>query len=160
MEKSDWYAVVDDIQEGTVVLEIASWPKLDKGNHLRFGETYVSSYPLDALQQAVNQARAKRAQPAPDRPLRTSDAFAITSEERPGETLISPEFQGSILDITGAARDQAKIAMYSAVARQLKPEDEISLFEEAKEAPRFRQTARDRELLPPQNPAAIAKSEV
>ena len=36
MGKTDWYAVVDDIAEETVVLQIANWPKLDRGGHLCF----------------------------------------------------------------------------------------------------------------------------
>lgn len=160
MEKTDWYAVVDDIGEETVVLEIASWPKLDKGNHLRFDEIYIQAYPLDLLQNAINRERAKYAQPADDRPLRTGDAFSIRCEDRPGENIISPEFKGSILDITAAAREQAKIAMYGAVTRKLSPTEEIEMLELSKEPGRFQQTIGKRDRLLPHNPDAIARSEV
>lgn len=160
MEKTDWYAVVDDIGEETVVLEIASWPKLDKGNHLRFDEIYIQAYPLDLLQNAINRERAKYAQPADDRPLRTGDAFSIRCEDRPGENIISPEFKGSILDITAAAREQAKIAMYGAVTRKLSPTEEIEMLELSKEPGRFQQAVGKRDRLLPHNPDAIARSEV
>jgi len=160
MEKTDWYAVVDDIEEGTVVLEIASWPKLDKGNHLLFDTVYIQTYPLDVLQQVVNQERANHAQPAAERPLRTGDAFSIKCEDRPGENVISPEFKGDILDITAAAREQAKIAMYGAVARQLSPTEEIYMLETSKEVGRFQRTVGERDKLPPNNPDAIARSAV
>ena len=160
MGKTDWYAVVDDIAEGTVVLQIASWPKLDRGNHLRFDVIYEQPYPLDALQQVVNRGRAQHGQPAADRPLRTGDAFSIQCEDRPGENVISPEFEGSVLDITAAAREQAKIAMYGAVARKLNPKEASNRLETSREPDRFRRIAGARERLRPRRPGETAKPEV
>lgn len=160
MRETDWYAVVDDIAEGTVVLQIASWPKLDKGSHLRFDEIYEQPYPLDALQKVVNRGRAQHGQPAADRPLRTGDAFSIQCEDRPGENVISPEFEGSVLDITAAAREQAKIAMYGAVARRLSPIEASNRLKTSREPDRFRRIAGARERLRPRSPGATAKPEV
>lgn len=160
MGKTDWYAVVDDIAEGTVVLEIASWPKLDKGSHLRFDVIYVQSYPLDALQQVANRGRAQHGQPAADRPLRTGDAFWIQCEDRPGENVVSPEFDGRVLDITAAAREQAKIALYGAVARRLSPAEASNRLKTSSEPDRFRRIAGAHEQLRSRSPQATAKPEV
>ena len=130
--KAHWYAVVDDIAEDTVVLQIASWPRLDRGGHLRFDRIYEHSFPLDVLQQLINKERTRHVQPAPDRSLRTGDAFLIEDEDPPNEKMINPEFQGSILDITAAAREQAKIAMYSAVTRRLNPDEASNRMKSSK----------------------------
>jgi hypothetical protein len=158
--KTDWYAVVDDIAEGTVVLQIASWPKLDKGSHLRFDEIYEQAYPFDTLQQVVNRERARHGQPAADRSLRTGDAFLIQSEDRPGENVISPQFKGSLLDITAAAREQAKIAMYGAVAPRLKPKEARDRLKTSREPDRFQRSAWEQERLRPRSPGETAKPEV
>jgi hypothetical protein len=160
MGRTHWYAVVDDIAEGTVVLQIASWPKLDSGGHLRFDVIYEQPYPLDALQQVVNRWRAENGQPAADRPLRTGDAFSIQCEDRPGDNLISPEFEGSVLDITAAAREQAKIAMYGAAARKLSPKEASNRLETSEEPDRFRRIAEGRDHLRPRSPGETAKPEV
>lgn len=158
--KTDWYSVVDDIAEGTVVLQIASWPKLDKGNHLRFDVIYEQFYPLDRLQQVVNRGRAQYSQPAADRSLRTGDAFSIQCEDRPGKNLISPDFEGSVLDITAAAREQAKIAMYGAVANTLSSTEANTRLKISKKPDRFRRIAGKREIIRPHSPGATARPEV
>ncbi len=160
MGKTDWYAVVDDIAEGTVVLQIASWPKLDKGNHLRFDVIYEKDYLLDELQQVVNRERAQHGQPAADRPLRIGDAFSIQCEDRPGGNVISSEFKGSILDITAAAREQAKVAMYGAVARKLSPNEASDRLKSTVHPDRFQRIAKARDQLLPPDPKATARPEV
>jgi hypothetical protein len=151
---------VDDIAEETVVAEIASWPWLDAGGHLRFQEYYVQSYPLDALQRVINHERARHGQPAADRPLRTGDAFWIRCEGRAGENVVSSEFDGSVFDITAAAREQAKIALYGAVARKLNPVEASRRVEASEEPDRFRKIAAAREQQRPSDPAATAKPEI
>jgi hypothetical protein len=160
MGPTHWYAFVDDIAEGTVVLQIASWPKLDRGGRLRFDEIYEQPYPLDALQQVVNRERARHGQPAADRPLRTGDAFSIRCQDRPGENVISPEFEGSVLDITAAARGQAKMAMYGAVARTLKPAEASDRLRTSGEPDRFQRIVEARGRLRPHSPEATATPEV
>lgn len=158
--KTKWYAVVDDIAEGTVVLQIASWPKLDQGNHLLFDDIYKQSYPLGALQRVVNRGRTKQGQPAADRPLRTGDAFLIQCKDRPSEKVISSKFKGSVLDITAAAREQAKIAMYGVVARKLRPTEAKKRLKTSKEPDRFRRIAEIRERPRPSSLGATARPEV
>jgi hypothetical protein len=160
MERTDWYAVVDDVAEGAVVLQIASWPKLDRGNHLRFDDIFKRAYPLDALQQVVNRERSRHGQPAADRPIRTGDAFAIRCKDRPGESLISREFEGNVLDITAAAREQAKIAIYGAVARRLSSKEASARLKTTEESDRFQRIPRARERLGPRSPGETAKPEV
>lgn len=157
---NDWYAVVDDIAEGTAVLQIASWPKLDRGGHLRFHDIHEQPYPLDALQKVINRWREKHGQPAADRPLRTGDAFLIQCEDRLGENVINPQFKGSVIDITAAAREQAKIAMYGAVARKLSSNEAKNRLETPREHDRFQRTVDARERMYPKNPRATAKPEV
>lgn len=158
--KTDWYAVVDDIAEGTVVLQIASWPKVDRGSHLRFDEIYEQTYTLDELQQVVNRERSQNGQPAADRSLRTGDAFLIRCDHRPRENVIDPKFKGSLLDITAAAREQAKIAMYGAIAPRLNPKEAAKRLKTSKETDQFQRVAGVRERLRPRSPEATAKPEV
>jgi len=160
MGRGFWYAVVDDIAEDTAVLQIAGWPHRDRRGHLRFDTIYEQPYPLDALQSALNRERARNSQPAADRPLRTGDAFSIQSKHRPGEEVVGSRFEGSILDITAAAREQAKIAMYGAVARKLSRAEARSKRQRPDEPDLFPRPARGRERPTPGNPAAIAKPEV
>lgn len=137
---NDWYAVVDEIGEGVVRLEIAAWPDLDQGGHLRFDKVYEQSYPVEALQRIVNRARAKHRQPAPDRPLRIGDAFRIKTGVRPGRSLVGGRFRGTIHDISDAARQQAKIAMYGAVARRVKPVEARTRQQAVQQFGRFQRT--------------------
>jgi len=158
--KNDWYAVVDDIAEGTVLLRIAAWPTLDKGGRLRFDASFEQDYALEALQRIVNEERTRQGQPAADRPLRTGDAFSIHSEDRPGRGLTGSDFKGSLLDISGPARAQAKIALYSAVARSLSPDEETKLRKKPGRPDRFQRIAGERERAGRHRPGETAKPEV
>jgi hypothetical protein len=160
MGRGFWYAVVDDIAEDTAVLQIAGWPHLDRHGHLRFDTIYEQPYALDALQSTVDRERARNGQPAADRPLRTGDGFSIQSAARPAEELVGSGFEGGILDITAAAREQAKIAMYGAVARKLSRAEARSRRQSLDRPDLFPRPPRARERRTPGNPAAIAKPEV
>lgn len=157
-----WYVVVDDILEGTAVLQIASWPKLDRGNHLHFDKKFERHYPLEALQKVVDRGRSRHGQPATERPLRTGDAFLIQCEDRPDKNLISSQFADNILDITAAAREQAKIAMYSAVTRKLSPDEakEKDRLETSKKPDRFQRTVGAQKQVRPHSLGATAKPEI
>lgn len=158
---NDWYAVVDDIGEGTVKLEIASWPKLDKAGRLHFDEIYEQAYSVEKLQRVINKARMSHKQPAPDRLLRVGDAFRIQNSVRPKKDLVSPRFKGIIYDITEAAREQAKIAMYGAVARKLKPSEARERYKTFTSSGRFRRKAvKPSERHRPRIPGATAEPEV
>jgi len=155
----NWYAVVDDIGEGIVVMQIASWPKLDKGNHLRFDEIFVQAYPLDRLQKLVNKERKLNNQPASDRPLRTGDAFSIESADRPGKELLKTGYQGRILDITASAREQAKIALYGAVTRKLTPAEIEKNISASTILGRFQQKTESQDRQDPLGPMPSARME-
>ena len=107
----DWCAVVRDIGGGSVRLEIARWPRLDRSSGLLFDGVHQYVSPLRELQEVVDRARSRYDQPEPDRPLRMGDTFWIRSWQRPGKDLVEPGFQGLILDITDAAREQAMAAL-------------------------------------------------
>jgi hypothetical protein len=158
---NDWYAVVDDIGDGMVRLEIAPWPRVDLAGRLRFNEIYEQTYLLTKLQNVVNEFRKSNNQAAHDRPLRVGDSFRIQSTSKPKRDLADPHFKGNIFDITNAARDQAKIAMYAAVARRLKPSEARMLYKKTKATGKFKFTPkRNQERQRPRIPGAIAKPEV
>jgi len=160
MGENDWYAVVNDIQEGTIVLQIASWPELDRRGRLRFAKIYEEDYPIEGLQQVVNSARTKAGQPGPDRPLRSGDAFWIHSANEPGPDLLTDTFDGKVVDITMAAREQAKIAMYAAVARKITPDEAESRLNVPPGPGRFKRAKADRGQHRPHIPGAVANPEV
>ncbi|MCK5131479.1 MAG: hypothetical protein KAR40_04940 [Candidatus Sabulitectum sp.] len=122
--ESDWYAVVDDIDERLAVLEVVRWPVLDRAGRLLFGDSFELALSVVEIQQSINEARALHRQPAPERNLRVGDAFLIRSSTKPDERILEPSENVTILDITRLAREQAKIAMYGAVARKLPVEEE------------------------------------
>ncbi|MCD4706539.1 MAG: hypothetical protein K8S62_02235 [Candidatus Sabulitectum sp.] len=121
--ESDWYAVVDDIDERIAVFEIARWPTLDRAGRLLFGDSFELTLSVAGIQQTINEARSYHRQAVPERNLRVGDAFLIRSRTKPDVSILENK-DVTILDISGFAREQAKIAMYGAVARKLPVEEE------------------------------------
>jgi len=157
----NWYAVVDEIADDTVRMEITKWPTLDTAGRLRFSTLSEQSYSLEKLQHAVNKARSQHNQAAPDRPLRVGDAFCIQSPTKPKKDMLSLHFRGAILDITEEAREQAKIALYAAVAQRLEPSDPQTLLESSKPSSSFLRKSQDQKMHRRlQIPGATAKPEV
>ena len=130
------YIVVDEIVKPTCVLAVTEWPRIDEKGRVRFR--------LDVRPHLVRVAIAEleayltKHRTGGDREVRIGDVYAAaarTQELPPPETEAEArELAGSELtsldwleppihDITGAARDAAKVALYGAVAPVLRPEE-------------------------------------
>lgn len=124
--ESDLYLTVDEIDGDRVRLVISSWPSVDAENRLLFPFSDSDDDLLDDpsdfelivdgsdFHAKVTVYRTGHQQPAPDRPLRVGDVFwfrATSVEARAG----LEELEGDLVDITFAARGEAKAAMAWAV---------------------------------------------
>jgi hypothetical protein len=125
--KKDRYLTVDEIDGNSVRLVISPWPSVDSGSRLVFParsseDAEMLDDPSDSelfldgalFHATVTRERTRRQQPAADRPLRVGDVFWF----RPDPDSISSdgsELKGQLVDITYAARGEAKAAMAWAV---------------------------------------------
>lgn len=125
--RKDRYLTVDEIDGNTVRVVISPWPSVGSGSRLvfparasedgeRLDDPSDSELILDgaALHAIVTRERTSRQQPAADRPLRVGDVFWF----RPDPDWLSldgSELRGQLVDITYAARGEAKAAMAWAV---------------------------------------------
>jgi hypothetical protein len=126
------YVVVDELGDDVAVLVLCSWPTLDEFGRLRFGSERVTYWIVaERLQQMVDFDRAEANADAPDRPLRVGDAFAAQPRVPPGEPVDVAELVShslgrdamasttrriELLDVSAAARNAAKTALYGAAA--------------------------------------------
>lgn len=117
----DLYAVVEAVAYDRVSFEIAPWPQLDRRGRLLFEEEprFARSFPAETAQRAFDQARSRARQV--ERPLRVSDAFHVR-----GATGDLDEWE-ILHDVTRAAREVAKLALYAAIAPRLTEEEEEKL---------------------------------
>jgi hypothetical protein len=154
-DETDWFVVVDEITSGVARLEIAPWPEVDVGGHLRFEEIFEISVPLLELQRHANLSRDEAGQPAPHREIRIGDTFRIRNLSMPGEGIVGGQFHGPILDVTRAARKQAKIAMYGAVTQPIDREEANRRRSASKDGCRFARPPR----VSPEAGASLADTE-
>lgn len=113
----DRYVTVDDVDDGVVVAEVSSWPRLDREGRLWWDDDpYELATPLDRMQRRVNAGRRRRGLPAPDRRIRVGDAFLVRGLTQRHRYFDDVEL---VLDISAAAREVAKAALYGAVASTL-----------------------------------------
>lgn len=117
----DWYVVVDELDELGCRLAVDAWPDTDGDGRLVFadGEQLVSVAP-GRLHAAVSEARLRRDEEAPERPLRIGDTFAwwrgplahdllgLGPPDGVGHRPEDPELE--IVDITRDARRLTKVA--------------------------------------------------
>ena len=116
----DGYMVVEDIADGRVVFEISTWPRLDQDGRLFFvGDPRELYEDLTAAQETIDAARSVKKVTAPDRPLRVGDVFAVRDLPDDADAIGAA---GSIWDISLAARNAAKAALYGAAASTVEPE--------------------------------------
>lgn len=109
----DWYAVVDELIDQRAVLVLSPWPKVDN----RFAPVFdeddrETAQPVGELRRVVDEHRGRLGQVP--RNIRIGDAFLV----RVGggaEPSVEPGSWEMVIDVTDAARDQAKIAYYGAV---------------------------------------------
>jgi len=134
------YVVVDDLEEdaspGTVVLIRTRWPGIDRQGRIRFARnpdderddrvfdreaewfrTFVSRFRcwLDN-QGSLISGRDGDEKVLQDRPIRIGDAFAMNDAAL--VALQKEELEGAVMlfDITGSARELAKISYYAAAS--------------------------------------------
>lgn len=113
----EWYMVIDDLGGGVVICEFSSWPALDSDGRLAFtGRPWRLGRPLAEVQSLIDGFRAQNEQPAPDRPLRIGDVFAVRGPKRGVRSLRAV---AGLLDVSAAARTAAKAALYGAVAESM-----------------------------------------
>jgi hypothetical protein len=118
--RGDVYVVVDDLvqeeEHRVAILAIRLWPTVDDLGRLTFLETASRRMSVDPdyLQERINAARSKDRRLTPEvrtRPLRIGDAFlarGLGGRSRPSWAALE--------DVTPSARDQAKVALFAAVA--------------------------------------------
>jgi hypothetical protein len=121
VQPSDCYASVDDVADGMVVFSVSNWPRLDREGRLYWDiNPFELVVPEQEVQAIVDAGRAEAGVTAPGRPIRVGDAFLLRG---------LPDEQASlrraslVLDISAAARDAARAALYGAVASTLRLED-------------------------------------
>lgn len=151
----DWYAVVDDIETGRVVLVASPWPGVDDTGHLVFDEEeWLLDLPVGRLQEAVDRERRASGQPAPTRALRIGDAFHIRSPHGLDGTDPSPE-QWRMVDVTRAARRSARAAQLVAANPALRTSGT-----EAADGPASEPSPGEGDDRPPGRPTAGASAPV
>jgi hypothetical protein len=140
---ADLYLAIDERVEGTMRLAVAAWPRLDRAGRLDFPRDYQPVFVTEtALQTAVDAQRARLGQEASDRPVRIGDVFLVRSDGRRGRLPRNPASWPLIVDVSAAAREQAKIALYSAVAPFVEPDEPVLQPQTPEDRPRPGPSAR------------------
>ena len=135
------YLLVDEILEATVGLVLADWPSVDSDGRLRFaGRPRMLGAHRQVLEAFL--ARHRRPRALRDRPLRIGDVFAVEVKREALERFapeleeqtrlypfLDPEtfLEPPVFDVTADARDEAKVAFYSAVTPPLEPHEAEAL---------------------------------
>ena len=118
----DWYVAVDDLAYGRVVFQAAPWPSLDGSGRLAFEDVReIRTATVGEAQAAVDAARLGARQDM--RPLRIGDVFWVSGPGLPDAVGV----WRIRADVTRQAREAAKLALFSAVAPRLDPEQEQRL---------------------------------
>jgi hypothetical protein len=121
VESGDYYAAVDDVADGMVVLSVSDWPRLDREGRLFWNtppvELVVSGQEAKAI---VNAGRSEAGITAPDRPIRVGDVFLVRGLPDRHAGLGQASL---VLDISAAARDAARVALYGAATSALPIDD-------------------------------------
>jgi hypothetical protein len=107
---SDRYVVVDERDEGVLVLVVAPWPTLDPRGRLTFAGRRKTVAVSEAELGDVLDRRRRRSGEL-RRPLRIGDAFLVR-----GQVTTSPSEWPRVVDVTSFARAEAKMAFHAAVA--------------------------------------------
>jgi hypothetical protein len=113
-DPSDRYTAVDDLADGMVVLEVSSWPFLDMEGRLYFVDDPVEwIIGRVTTQERIDQERKERRITGPTRPIRVGDAFMLRGVASEASSLEQVE---QMIDISAAARNAAKAALFGAAA--------------------------------------------
>ena len=108
--ESDRYVVVDERDDGILVLIVALWPELDSLGRLAFSGSRKSVAVSEAeLDDELDRRRQRSGHLR--RPIRISDTFLVR-----GPVTKSPAKWPETVDVTALARSHAKMAFHAAVA--------------------------------------------
>ena len=128
-EPGDAYVVVEDSDDGVIVLLVAAWPHLDGRGRLWFA--------ADPVEATVAEDRLE----ALTRPVRIGDTFLVRGLPVSDDGALAAALAGDVegwgefVDVTRPARDAAKAALYAAAAPSLTDADAASLGIEAPAEP-------------------------
>ena len=134
------YIVVDEMVEPTSVLAVTEWPRVDKQGRVRFRLDEPPHLVRVETKELAKFLAKHRVGPGPRRrEVRIGDVYAAVartgklpepeSEEEAHELAhakvrpVAAWLDTKVYDISAAARETAKIALYGAVAPTLKPEE-------------------------------------
>ena len=134
------YIVVDEMVEPTSVLAVTEWPRVDKQGRVRFRPDEPPHLVRVGTKDLAKFLAKHRRGPGPRRrEVRIGDVYAAVARTgrlpEPESAAEADELAHSrvrpvaewldtiVYDISGAARETAKIALYGAVAPTLKPEE-------------------------------------
>jgi hypothetical protein len=135
-DPSDAYVVVEDKDEGTVVLLVARWPEIDGLGRLVFPDE--DPLLVDILEARLEAILRRGRQAGNQRGLRIGDVFWVRSLfENESKLSGDPAAWGFFIDITRAAREAAKAALYGAAAPRVSDEHAkaLGLVEQHKQPP-------------------------
>jgi hypothetical protein len=135
----DIYLVVDELDDQKVVVVAARWPELDAAGRLRFEDKDPIAIPTtqETLEKTVRRPGGRRGL---QRPLRIGDVFLVRRQRKETDAQLAaaltendPASWGDFIDITRAAREAAKTALYAAAAPRVTDEraEELGLTKKA-----------------------------
>lgn len=114
VEEGDRYVAVDDLAEGHVVFEVSDWPMLDAEGRLHWESEPVELWDEQAaVQRRLEAERREQRITAPERRVRVGDTFLVRGLPPDTRSLLDA---ATIVDVSAAARDAAKAALYGAAA--------------------------------------------
>lgn len=134
----DVYLVIDEEDDKMLVVLAARWPELDALGRLHFEKSDPTVLYVEeaSLERAIRRTRRGR------RPLRIGDVFLLrglaarTHAEREERLRRNdPSEWGQFIDVTGAAREAAKIALLAAAAPRVSDEAARALGLDKKSKP-------------------------
>lgn len=118
--RDDKYVVVEDIDDGRVVFEISSWPRIDEGGRLYFEGDPAELYDdLISAQRTIDEARKGDGVTGSGRPLRVGDVFVVRGLPKGANSIGQA---ATIRDVSLAARQAAKAALLGAAASTVQEE--------------------------------------
>jgi hypothetical protein len=128
------YIVVDELSEDVATLVISEWPRIDeRGRRRKIGDSWEAGVGRAELETMLSERRVPKPmasdQELREREVRIGDAFAaLTLRPRGRKPAITSPWrliEAPIYDVSAAARDAAKAALYGAMAPTLSV-DEVS----------------------------------
>lgn len=121
----DRYVAVDDVADGHVVFEVSDWPELDAEGRLHWETEPRELWDEQAaVQERLEDERREQRITAPERRVRVGDTFLVRGLPSDSDSLLAAE---TIVDVSAAARDAAKAALYGAAASTVDAEDAAAL---------------------------------